>query len=520
MKQTLLSFAAAMCTLTAVATSYTGTLTVAVNGEATSQDSVNINVTQQADGTYDLALNDFTLQSGASSIPVGNISLKGMQPATTPSGVTVLTYNDTTAITEGSTGGSTWIGPYLGAVPLRLVARFNATGQMVTSIDIDMTSTLNKVIEVKFDAVGDTYQLPNAGFEDYVASSGEPLHWHGFKSAKGSFASFASSTLAASTDVRPGSTGSKSAVVGSTKIFGVVANGTMTTGQLNAGAMSASNTANHSEMDMSSTATDNNGDPYYVALQAKPDTVKVWLKFKQGTANATYPYATFNAVVTDGTYYQDPEDKTYTNVAAKASNSQIAEGDWKEYSIPFDYASYSDNNAAAKGVLITVSTNATPGQGSSGDQVWTDDISLVYNANVAGLSYKNAPIDGFSPDSADYSLTLASADEIPSDSDFVASVQGAGAETATLITPTANGYDAVVTVLSGDLLTAHSYVVHLAKPVLTGDLNADGMVDVKDVNMMVNHILGLATVEGADLNADGTVDTNDVTELINLILQQ
>ncbi len=54
----------------------------------------------------------------------------------------------------------------------------------------------------------------------------------------------------------------------------------------------------------------------------------------------------------------------------------------------------------------------------------------------------------------------------------------------------------------------------------TGDINADGVVDVTDVTMLINAILGTADVPETvgDINADGAMDVTDVTMLINIIL--
>ncbi|MBR1803385.1 MAG: dockerin type I repeat-containing protein, partial [Muribaculaceae bacterium] len=56
-----------------------------------------------------------------------------------------------------------------------------------------------------------------------------------------------------------------------------------------------------------------------------------------------------------------------------------------------------------------------------------------------------------------------------------------------------------------------------------GDLNGDGKVDVEDVNIAINVILGLNTDKGvkakADLNNDGKVDVEDVNAIINIILK-
>ncbi|MBR5101659.1 MAG: leucine-rich repeat protein, partial [Muribaculaceae bacterium] len=58
--------------------------------------------------------------------------------------------------------------------------------------------------------------------------------------------------------------------------------------------------------------------------------------------------------------------------------------------------------------------------------------------------------------------------------------------------------------------------------VLKGDVNGDGVVDVRDVTTLINHILGYPVTvfipEAADINEDGEIDVQDVTAIINLIL--
>ena len=55
-----------------------------------------------------------------------------------------------------------------------------------------------------------------------------------------------------------------------------------------------------------------------------------------------------------------------------------------------------------------------------------------------------------------------------------------------------------------------------------GDINCDGVVDVGDVNIIINIILGADHAENysskTDLNNDGTVDVGDVNIIINIIL--
>lgn len=56
--------------------------------------------------------------------------------------------------------------------------------------------------------------------------------------------------------------------------------------------------------------------------------------------------------------------------------------------------------------------------------------------------------------------------------------------------------------------------------VLPGDVNADGRVNVSDVTVLINMILGITPMdqERADVNGDGRVNVSDVTALINIIL--
>ncbi len=58
-------------------------------------------------------------------------------------------------------------------------------------------------------------------------------------------------------------------------------------------------------------------------------------------------------------------------------------------------------------------------------------------------------------------------------------------------------------------------------PGLTGDVNGDGAVDVSDVNIVLNIMLGndtLAANPAADVNGDGAVDVSDANAIINIML--
>lgn len=521
-------FCAVLMTLSAMATDYKGNLTVSINGEGSTQPAT-ISIVENA-GKYNLSILNFMLGEGESVLPVGNIVIENVTGAVAGN-LTTLYVNKNITIQKGNVAGiadDAWLGPMLGEVPVKMSSSFNTNGFLGVNIDINMT-TLGQVINVSFENVGNHFQMPNSDFETWstATDNNAPKHWHGFESVKGKLSGTAKSKtkLVSSKNVRPGSKGLTSAVVTSTKVFTVIANGTMTNGVLNAGSMSAADASNHSETDLSSTSKDANGDPFATPMYAKPDSVKFWMRFTQAKAQASYPYAAFNAVITDGTYYQDPENKTYTNkVAVAAPNkADMTVGDWRLVSCPFDYASYAANGAEAKAILLTVSTNATPGKGSYSngvaDSVYVDDLELVYAAGIKSISFKGQALDLATIQTTGIELA---ADEAVSAADFEVVKEGEDAKVTKLVEATADGYVAVITAVSADLKTQVAYEINIKKPaapVLKGDINGDGVLDVADASALIDMVLNSGTcTEVADVNGDGALDVADVTELITLIL--
>lgn len=518
-------FCAVLMTLSAMATDYKGNLTVSINGEGSTQPAT-ISIVENA-GKYNLSILNFMLGEGESVLPVGNIVIENVTGAVAGN-LTTLYVNKNITIQKGNVADiadDAWLGPMLGEVPVKMSSSFNTNGFLGVNIDIDMVSTLGQVIKVTFENVGTHFQMPNSDFETWSDKNKAPKHWHGFESVKGSLSGTAKSDtkLVSSKNVRPGSKGLTSAVVTSTKVVFVIANGTMTNGRLAAGSMSATNSANHSETNLSSTDVDANGDPFATPMYAKPDSVKFWMRFTQAKAQASYPYAAFNAVITDGTYYQDPEDKnsTYNKVAVAAPNqADMTVGDWRLVSCPFSYAT---NGAEAKAILLTVSTNATPGKGSYsngvGDSVYVDDLELVYLAGIKSISFKGQALDLTTIQTTGIELA---ADEAVSADDFEVVKEGEDAKVTKLVEATADGYVAVITAVSADLKTQVAYEINIKKPaapVLKGDINGDGVLDVADASALIDMVLNSGTcTEVADVNGDGALDVADVTELITLIL--
>ena len=483
--------ATAAFAVSSMATDYKDMMTVSLDGNPTTPTETTISVEKTDDSGYTLSLKNFVLYTTSGDqvypMPVGTIVLENVE-AVTKGDVTTLKTSQDIEIAEGDdpTYEGSWIGPGLSAdgtlIPVNMTGEIRGD-KFYTVININF---MEMNIDVVFGNGG--YQITNSDFELFHKAtyeentSDEPNAWHSFMSSTGSFSSYVSGTphTFISEEVRPGSTGTKSVQLtsGIVKMLGgfikIPANGTITTGQLKAGAASATSTDNNSFLDLTNEAVDGNGDPFYTILNGQPDAIKVWVKFKQGKIdekNKDYKYATISAIITDGTYYQDPEDKAYTNVVAKAQNKEIeSKGfEWQEITVPFDYASYATNNAETKAILVTLSTNAQPGVASSSedepDVLLIDDLSLVYNSRLASLKVKGTDVEGFDKNVLSYDLKGDGAIGVD---DIEAVSDGQGAYVTKAIEGTDNGVKVTITVTSNDLKTTNVYTLNIEGATTTG----------------------------------------------------
>ena len=464
----------------AMATDYTDQIVVVLNGDELANQQSTISVEQNDDSSYKLSINNFVI---GGAMAVGNIVVDNVNGVEGDGGVYLAT-SQTIQITPGDLEGfgpSDWIGPMLQDVPVVVKAALEGD-KLQAIIDINM-AMLGQVINVTF---GSGYQIKNSGFEafhkaayvtkDSTYTSDEPNAWHSFNSgvATGMPTLTSMALQNGSTSIcnqaRPGSAGTRSVAVKSAIVLGFQpANGTMTTGRMQAGSISATNPANCAFLDMSLTDVDANGDPFYTVLNARPDSLVVWVKYKQGQVNEEYPYANVSAIITDGTYYQDPEDdRGFSNVVAKAQDKKVESKDfaWQRLAIPFDYETYEADSVEAKALLVTISTNAQPGVGSSDennpDSILVDDIELVYNSTVTGITVKGKEVADFDPETTDYVVEL---DEPTADitaEDVVVSTNANGAKVFCDVAHLDNedgGSVATITVCSADLKAVSTYVV-------------------------------------------------------------
>lgn len=216
-------------------------------------------------------------------------------------------------------------------------------------------------------------QIGNSGFENWEAVAGnqEPVNWNSFLTASGPgwITAFATNQVASSTDVRPGTSGSSSCRIWSTNPIGsTIANGNVTIGRINMGNVTPASVDNYNHSVIS--------DPNFSeAITDSPDSIVFWAKFDPINASET---ARMKATLHDSYNYRDPEDATALQhvVATVDTNFVQATPVWRRYSCAFDY---SGPASGPQFILVTFTTNATPGGGDDNDQLWIDDVELIYN---------------------------------------------------------------------------------------------------------------------------------------------
>ena len=490
MKKLFLTICLAVTAVLALqAETFSGNIVVNRNGQ-TNNANVTVNVTQQANGLYTLVLQVPTF---------GTMTMTDVHSAYRR-GFTVYSAEREVATNFGT-------------MRTILFAR-TIDGMMTADVAIPAQNTT-----MRFNTVGDHFQMPNSDMEDWNSSyTNEPNRWHGFKSAGGTFASTSANiaSLGSSTDVRPGATG-HSAVLTAGSFIGIVANGTMTNGKLMAGSYEAASPDNHAEMDMANGTND-----FYMPLYAKPDKFNVWLKYTQGTANANNK-ANVSVKTFDGTYYQEPTDKTYTNLSGSIVGGPIAVCDWTHFSFDFDYDSYAANGASTNAIFVTFSTNGIPGHGSKNDAVYVDDMELVYLGNMTDLRYQGTTIAGWNPAVTEYSMEI---DGEPNLDDFDGTFEGVSAVLTKSMEQNADGsYRIAISIVSADLQNAACYIINVTKPAqefVLGDVDNSGTANISDVTALINYLLsGNAegvNLQAADVDRDNKVNISDVTALINLLL--
>ena len=229
-------------------------------------------------------------------------------------------------------------------------------------------------------------QIPNSNFEQWEnvgSNTEEPVEWNGIKTGEGSLISIAPKTLQRSTAVRPGATGQYCARLYTGSALGNNVQGLVTTGRVNIASTSDAYIY-----------TNTGNSAFNATMTSWPDSLVFWARYVSGTGTDK---ALMRAVIHDNFNYQDPPTTTAaTHVVAELLLEIPHTGtQWLRFSVPFDYT-----GPATSPAFILVSSASNTATANSNDQLFLDDISLVYNpltittASINPLSYVVSPTQG------------------------------------------------------------------------------------------------------------------------------
>lgn len=292
------------------------------------------------------------------------------------------------------------------------------------------------------------YQLTYPDFKDNpwekgiklngdVSTFDEPIEWNSFGTSAGPLAN-----LTTSNKIEKGESGEYGYVsVKSQTIIGIVANGNLTTGIINAGNMKATDPSN---FNYTPTAGGERigSDNFRKQFNGRPDSMVVVLQFIPCNKRTDTEYiAQVKAWIhngettneTDTITFRDPGEE---NIGLKAvacatlnPGPTDAYDDFKRFSVPFDYSVGNEGNES-KFLLISAATNKTPGEGGDKtivgpkrDELRIASIHFIYNTSLSAIKINGTELEGFDAGKTEYEMT----GEAPAVSDIEIDLQGKGA---------------------------------------------------------------------------------------------
>ena len=232
------------------------------------------------------------------------------------------------------------------------------------------------------------YQVGNSDFENWTDTNEPGNGWYSFVSANtsglgGFIGSMAKSSSKKNTVKTTGRNGSATAVqLKSSSIWGAKANGNLTTGTINMGSSTPTDKKNHNYTDLS-------GNYKNCLFAGRPDSVVYYAKFKRG-GSGDYK-GRLHALIHGNYAYKDPyetaENKAKYLIAEATVYADVS-SDWVRYSGAFTYTGKED---ATSYLLASFTTNETPGA-TANDEFDIDDISFIYNSQLASVTYDGASV--------------------------------------------------------------------------------------------------------------------------------
>lgn len=366
---------------------------------------------------FEQALVNYYSRLQASAVGQGSVAISSTKTthpsynteadATTTNGRTTHTY----FIFARAADKNTFDGWYSDAKCTKLISTEASYTYTIETNSTEEQSPQQEHIYAHFSPNADQYyELGNSGFEEWEGVDGgqEPKQWSSFLTATGSMAGMVKAEqLKQSTDAHSGQYSAQ--ITARNVMFGIIAQGNLTTGCINGG---------------STNATDASGNYNYtneetgqaMRFTGRPDAMRVWIKSQcSGTVKIA-------AMLHAKGYYQDPNTANtdrLSHLVGQASLSPESNGGvWTEYTVPFSYASEETSDRPYY-ALVSFATNSTPGKGSASDVMYVDDIRMVYNSELKSLSMDGhtiRPVNGratysgtYKSDRLDITLTGAGA---------------------------------------------------------------------------------------------------------------
>ena len=261
---------------------------------------------------------------------------------------------------------------------------------------------LKQIITLASFAVGITvnaqgiYQFTDPGFEDWTSNNVPGHEWHSFESAIGSYSTYKNSSPKPFQETENPKEGTKSLGIYSKKVVSPYANGNLTTGVINMGNMTPSNSSNYN-------TTKRGQKGQFLEFEGTPDAVSFDARFTSGgSANGRGRFILHGDVD-----YRDPELKDkegnliQTGLIGEAIILVPPTTDWVHYQSDF---SYKVNTKPTKQYLLaSLTTNPIAG-GSKDDYLYVDNIQFIYYNTLKSLSYDGTTID-FKEETTSYDLS-------------------------------------------------------------------------------------------------------------------
>ena len=139
---------------------------------------------------------------------------------------------------------------------------------------------------------------------------------------------------------------------------------------------------------------------------------------------------------------------------------------WQQYTTAFNYNNYTHPSMY---ILVTFTTNKTPGAGNENDKLYMDDIVMIYNGFLTDIKLNDVPLANFDKHTYEYTVDWCASDAFPT---IKATAESQITRTRNLLTITppssSNNYTASINRPGSDITyTIHFNLIQPAAPVVS-----------------------------------------------------